>query len=301
MSHDNHDSHDSQSSQSSGDQPQPAADAPAMGGENGPALPTGLQMQTIGIVHSCYKEKFGIPRQPGLAQSATAVLELVGDCASMDAVRGLQGCSHVWVLFLFSEHLHRGWTPLVRPPRSKGGKMGVFATRSTFRPNPIGMSVVRLERIEVRRGKPLLHLRGADILDGTPVIDIKPYLPYADSVPEASNSYAPDGQLLELAVEFSAAALSRLQQHPDAEGLERLITEVLRCDPRPTQHRGKRADHHSGEDKGGTRARSYGTLLDNVNVRWRITDRAIEVLAIEVLSTDVRASEQVSIEADSNH
>ncbi|MEH6823097.1 MAG: tRNA (N6-threonylcarbamoyladenosine(37)-N6)-methyltransferase TrmO [Motiliproteus sp.] len=228
-----------------------------------------FQCQPIGQVHSCFKEKFGIPRQPGLAKTALAELELVGDYALMDAVRGLDRCSHIWVLFLFSEHLERGWTPLVRPPRSQGGKMGVFATRATFRPNPIGMSVVKLDRIENRNGTPILHLSGIDILDGTPVIDIKPYLPYADSLDDAHYDYAADGQKQSLTVSFSEPAQLRLSNHKDPAALRQLITDLLSCDPRPT-HRRKPDDD-----------RIYGMQLDNYNVRWRINNDSIDVIAID--------------------
>ncbi len=256
--------------------------------------PTSLnfQFKPIGRVRSCFKEKFGIPRQPGLATTALAELELSGDYADMDAVRGLEQCSHIWVLFLFSEHLDRGWTPLVRPPRSQGAKMGVFATRATFRPNPIGMSAVKLERVESRNGKPVLHLSGIDILDGTPVIDIKPYLPYADSLPDAHYAYAVDGQKQQLAVHFSEQAQQMLSTPPDqgpheeaepalpllsnplpgdasAEGFRQLVEDVLSCDPRPS-HRRKAND-----------ARIYGTLLNGFNVRWQINDNGVDVITIE--------------------
>lgn len=232
---------------------------------------TAFQCQPIGLVHSCFKEKFGIPRQPGLALTARAELELIGDYARMDAVRGLDRCSHIWVLFLFSEHLDRGWTPLVRPPRSQGGKMGVFATRATFRPNPIGMSVVKLDRIEDRSGTPILHLSGIDILDGTPVIDIKPYLPYADSLPDARYDYATDSQKKCLAVHFSEPAQQMLSNHPDQEAFRQLIEDLLSCDPRPT-HRRKPDDQ-----------RIYGIRLEHYNVRWRINNDSIDVIAIELL------------------
>ncbi|MEH6473741.1 MAG: tRNA (N6-threonylcarbamoyladenosine(37)-N6)-methyltransferase TrmO [Halopseudomonas sp.] len=232
----------------------------------------------IGQVHSCFKEKFGIPRQPGLAQTAQAELELTGDCANMDAVRGLDQCSHIWVLFLFSEHLDRGWTPLVRPPRSKGGKMGVFATRATFRPNPIGMSVVKLDRIENRNGTPVLHLSGIDILDGTPVVDIKPYLPYSDSLPDAQYDYASDGQKQSLTVNFSEPAQQTLSNHPNPEAFQQLIEDVLSCDPRPT-HRRKANDE-----------RIYGTLLEQFNVRWMIHLDSIDVLAIDDTQIDSNTS-----------
>ena len=233
-----------------------------------------LTVHTIGKLHSCFKEKFGIPRQPGLATAATAVLELSGEYASMNAVRGLEDCTHIWVLFLFSEHLDRGWTPLVRPPRSQGGKMGVFATRSTFRPNPIGMSAVKLERIEEVAGKPLLHLSGVDILDGTPVIDIKPYLPYSDSLAEAHNEYAPDKQELSLPLDFSELAESQLRQQGNPGLFRQLIEQVLRSDPRPAHLRNKKPE------------RSYGTLLHNCNVRWKIAKDRIEVMAIEAAESE---------------
>ncbi|MFT6916714.1 MAG: tRNA-Thr(GGU) m(6)t(6)A37 methyltransferase TsaA [Motiliproteus sp.] len=235
-----------------------------------------FQCQSIGTVHSCFKEKFGIPRQPGLAATARAELELTGDYACMDAVRGLDHCSHIWVLFLFSEHLDRGWTPLVRPPRSQGGKMGVFATRATFRPNPIGMSVVKLERIENRDGTPILHLSGIDILDGSPVIDIKPYLPYADSLPDAHYDYATDSQKTCLAIHFSESAEQMLSLHPDRHALQQLIEDLLSCDPRPT-HRRKPDDE-----------RIYGIRLDHYNVRWRINNDSIDVIAIETLPTQTQ-------------
>ena len=279
-------------------------------------------IDTIGTVHSCFKEKFGIPRQPGLATAATAVLELTGEYASMEAVRGLDQCSHIWVIFLFSEHLDRGWTPLVRPPRSEGSKMGVFATRSTFRPNPIGMSAVKLEHIEEKSGKPLLHLSGIDILDGTPVIDIKPYLPYSDSLADAHNHYAPASQVLSLPVQFSEQAQRVLSKQSSPEKLKRLIEQVLLGDPRPVHHRNRKPntdaarpdiseDGRRGSDTTDLKvtefnttaaktagnkttianrtekeARSYGTLLDNFNVRWRITETAVEVLNIEALTIE---------------
>lgn len=231
------------------------------------ATPEAISFAPIGIVHSCFKEKFGIPRQPGLATAACAELELLGDCADRDAVRGLEQSSHIWVLFLFSEHLQRGWTPLVRPPRSQGRKMGVFATRSTFRPNPIGMSVVRLEGIEERDGKPVLLLSGVDMLDGTPVIDIKPYLPWADNLPDAENTYAPEPPA-DLPVIFTDVARQQLLAYPAT--FATLIVQVLAADPRPV-HLHKHPD------------REYGIQLDMANVRWRFNEQHIEVIAIEKL------------------
>ncbi len=229
-----------------------------------------FNVEPIGIIHSCFREKFGIPRQPGLAGAARAELELLGECATFDAVRGLEECSHLWILFLFSEHLNRGWTPLVRPPRSHGAKRGVFATRSTFRPNPIGQSAVRLLAIKDVAGKPRLILQGADILDGTPVIDIKPYLPYADSIGDATYPYAPDAPRLTLPVTYSPAAqaslFANLQRLPE---LQALIEDVVLCDPRPVHHH-----KQSGE-------REYGVRLHDLNVRWHYHADQVQINAIE--------------------
>lgn len=231
-------------------------------------------MLPVGVVRSCFKEKFGIPRQPGLASAATAELQLQGEFAHPDCVRGLEECSHIWLLFLFSEHLQRGWTALVRPPRSGGKKRGVFATRSTFRPNPIGQSVVKLERVEIRNGDAVLHLSGVDLLDGTPVLDIKPYLPYADMVAEASYPYASDSQQLQLPVQFAGAAEAQLSAHPLGPQLRQLIIEVLRCDPRPTF---RRKDNDE---------RQYGVTLMDRNVRWRMQAEQIVVDDMEPLQAD---------------
>lgn len=232
-----------------------------------------IEIEPIGVIRSCYPEKFGIPRQPGIATAAKATLELLGDYGHPDTVRGLEHCSHLWLLFLFSEHLDRGWTPLVRPPRSAGGKMGVFATRSTFRPNPIGLSVVKLDQVEIKNNQAILHLSGVDILDGTPIIDIKPYLPYADSISAAHNDYAPAFEPLDRPVHYSEAAHEVLAHRPDRDYLQTLIEQVLRCDPRPTHHRQGDSEH------------SYGIRLEDVNIRWRLSAEAILVDNIETIGT----------------
>ncbi len=144
----------------------------------------------IGIVRSCFREKFGIPRQPGLAPAARATLELLPPHNQPAAVRGLEDFSHVWLVFVFHGVPASRWQPTVRPPRLGGNRrLGVFATRSPFRPNPIGLSVVALDRIVTGQGRVALHLSGVDVLDGTPVLDIKPYLPYADRVPDRDRRF----------------------------------------------------------------------------------------------------------------
>lgn len=187
-------------------------------------------MQPIGVVHSPFKEKFGIPRQPGLAPLAQADLELFSPYDSPDAVEGLEGCSHLWVVFLFHRG-HAGWSPKVRPPRLGGNrKVGVFATRSPRRPNPIGLSVVRL--LECRPGR--LRLAGVDLLDQTPVLDLKPYVPYVDRVDDASNALAQDPPE-PLRVEFSDEAQRSCLARTQSLGLplDQLVVQLLSQDPRP--------------------------------------------------------------------
>lgn len=212
----------------------------------------------IGIIHSCFKEKFGIPRQPGLAPLATAELELLPPYNDPSALDGLEGASHIWVQFVFHANSRNEWKPKVKPPRLGGNKsLGVFATRSPTRPAPIGLSVVKLERIVARDGKLLLQLSGIDLLDGTPVLDIKPYVPYVDLVPEATNRFAGTRPEL-IAVEFSAETAAfcaeyRLKTHID---LASLVRQILQQDPRP--------QYQQPEPE-----RIYGMNLLDLNVQWR--------------------------------
>ena len=163
-----------------------------------------FSFEPVGVIHSCFKEKFGIPRQPGLAPDARAVLELLPPYNRAEAVRGLEGFSHVWLSFIFHACLGEPWKPTVRPPRLGGNRrLGVFATRSTHRPNPIGLSAVELEKIEAAPGRVLLHLKGVDLLDGTPVLDIKPYLPYSDNIPGALGGFAPEMPAAPFEVSFA--------------------------------------------------------------------------------------------------
>jgi len=150
-----------------------------------------LDFKPIGYIASCYQEKFGIPRQPGLVPSKSQ-LTLI-DTFNEESIRGLEGFSHVWLQFLFHETHAQGWKSLVRPPRLGGNKkVGVFASRSTFRPNSIGLSVVELDKIEIKKSKVVLHLLGCDLLNNTPILDIKPYLPYADAIPHAKGGFTQD-------------------------------------------------------------------------------------------------------------
>lgn len=215
-----------------------------------------FQIEPIGVIHSPYKEKFAVPRQPGLVPSARATLVLCGDANTPESIRGIEQFSHLWLLFLFDQNLSAGWRPTVRPPRLGGNdRIGVFASRATFRPNGIGMSAIRLIGVRHEKGQVLLDLAGVDLVDGTPVIDIKPYIPYSDSVPDASGGFAAETPEL-LPVEFTPAALAQLDGE-DAAYQQAVIEEVLAQDPRPAYKKGKTDD------------KRYGVLLFDYNVLFR--------------------------------
>lgn len=227
----------------------------------------------VGIVRSCFREKFGIPRQPGLAPAARATLELLSPYNQPAAVRGLEGFSHIWLVFAFHGIPAGHWQPTVRPPRLGGHqRVGVFASRSPFRPNPIGLSVVRLERIAIDRGKVILHLSGIDLLDETPVLDIKPYLPYVDCIPTAIGGFAPEAPAAERVVEFSPAATAFCTAWPIGD-LRELISQILRQDPRPAYEAAV-----SGPQQ-------YGMKLYDVDVRWQMRDEVAYVTEIVPVET----------------
>ncbi len=210
-------------------------------------------VRPVGILRSCFKEKFAIPRQPQLAPAARGVLELLPPFDDGAAVAGLEQVSHVWLLFLFHQALEDSPRLKVRPPRLGGNRaLGVFATRATHRPNGIGQSVVKLERVEAGR----LHLSGIDLLDGTPVLDIKPYVPYADIVPEARNAIA-DAAPPAIAVDWEDTALeqARAQALRLDEPVIELIEQCLAQDPRPAYQT-------------PTPERRYGVRFWDLQVRW---------------------------------
>lgn len=219
-----------------------------------------FQLRPIGLIHSPFKEKFGVPRQPGIATAAKAELQLLPPYDREEALEGLEGFSHLWILFYFHVTAERGWRPTVRPPRLGGNaRVGVFASRSTHRPNPIGLSAVRLEGWGRENGRLLLRLRGADLVDGTPVLDIKPYLPYADSIPQARGGFAEQAPAARLRVVYTEPALAAVQARSAAyPELKTLIEQVLAADPRPA-YRQRRAS-----------ARQYGMRLLDFDLRWRV-------------------------------
>ena len=230
-----------------------------------------FHFETIGIVHSPYREKFGIPRQPGLSKAAEASLELLPPYNRPEAVKGLEGFSHIWIAFVFHGVKREEWRPTVRPPRLGGNlRIGVFASRSTHRPNPLGLSVVELSRIETAEGKVVLHLKGADLLDGTPVLDIKPYIPYVDSIPEAVAGFADEAPQQRLNIRFSEAAKQSCQQLAERyPRLQSLISETIALDPRPAY-----------QAMSGQR-REYGVSLYELNIRFAVEGTEAEVIAIE--------------------
>ena len=228
----------------------------------------------VGKISSCFKEKFTIPRQPGLVPAATAELILQDPYSMPEIVRGLEGFSHIWIIFAFHAIPIGQWKPTVRPPRLGGNKrFGVFATRSTHRPNPIGLSVVKLSGIQVTEGRVSLKLDGCDLLDGTPVLDIKPYLPYADSVSEATGGFAgtvPDAQFT-VCFTLQAARECELASIRLEDNIEVLIRQLLALDPRPSYQSGKQGD------------RIYATHLCDFNLRWRyLADNVVEVIELSI-------------------
>lgn len=233
-----------------------------------------IRLSPIGIVNSPYKEKFAIPRQPGLVNAAKGTVRLLGDANNRDSVRALKQFSHIWLLFIFHGTQEQGWKSLVRPPRLGGNKkVGVLATRSTFRPNPIGLSVVKLDEIEVIDQDVILHISGMDLLDQTPIVDIKPYVPYSDSIPSASAGFVQTQPQINLSVKFSKQAQLALtgleKEYPE---LSLLIEQVLAQDPRPAYKKNK------------TDEKVYGMSLYKLNIQWKMLDSEnIEVIQITTL------------------
>lgn len=226
-------------------------------------------IQTIGVVRSCFVEKFATPRQPGLAPSARAEIELIEPYNRAEMVKGLEGFSHAWIQFLFHETLVEGWKQTVRPPRLGGRRrMGVFATRSPHRPNHLGLSAVRLLGIRSDNNRVVLDVGGVDLLDGTPVVDIKPYLISVDCLPEASVGWLSE-DFIKMEVEFSdeSAAFCRKYRRRTGRRLAELIGEILEQDPRPASQRDRKHD--------------FGMTLWGVNVRWRVENNVCLVTVCE--------------------
>ncbi|EPC03013.1 hypothetical protein L861_22135 [Litchfieldella anticariensis FP35 = DSM 16096] len=236
--------------------------------------PSSFTLDAIGRIESDYPDKFGIPRQPGLVRASRARLVLLPPYDDPLTVRALEDFSHLWLTFVFHRSPTR-WTPLVRPPRLGGNaKVGVFASRSTHRPNRLGLSLVELTGIDTSKGV-RLGLRGHDLLDGTPVLDIKPYLPWAESLPEARTGFAPEAPP-QRPVVFTSEVEAMLAARSDGDSLRELITQVLAQDPRPAY-------------RNGVEDRRYGLRLRDVDVRFRAeADASGEIILRVVEVVNVR-------------
>jgi tRNA-Thr(GGU) m(6)t(6)A37 methyltransferase TsaA len=215
-------------------------------------------MKVIAHIQTDFKDKFGIPRQSGRVPSLLGRIVFEEEYRNPDALRGIEGFSHLWLIFDFSKSHREDWSPTVRPPRLGGNtRIGVFASRSPFRPNPVGLSVVKLERVE----KGELIVSGVDLLDGTPIYDIKPYLPFADSIPDAVGGYADDFEDYKLEVEFPEDLLHRLPQDKRQAAID-----CLAQDPRPAYQ----------EDE-----RRYSMAFAGYDIRFFVKENRLTVLEVE--------------------
>ena len=223
-----------------------------------------LTMNIIANIHSDFPTKFGIPRQSGLVEELTANIVFTPDYRVPEAVRGLEDFSHIWLIWQFSKAVREHWSPTVRPPRLGGNtRMGVFATRSPFRPNAIGLSCVRLLKVEPNTPEgPVLTVAGADLMDGTPILDIKPYIPYADCQMEATGGFTDTAGDFLLKVEFPPELLSMVP-----EDRREALIGVLRHDPRPSYQRKPE--------------RVYGMEFAGVNVRFKVAEDTLLVVDCE--------------------
>ncbi len=224
----------------------------------------GLSMKIIAHIHSDFREKFGIPRQSGLVEELEAVIVFEPEYRNLDALRGLDQFSHIWLIWQFSECVRKEWSPTVRPPRLGGNeRVGVFATRSPFRPNGIGLSSVRLCRIEkTRELGPVIHVAGADLMDGTPIFDIKPYLPYVDSHPEACGGFAEKTKGYHIPIDFPKELLEQVPKDK-----RKALCGVLAGDPRPA--------YQQDPD------RVYGMSFAGYEIRFQVSEGILTVLDVQ--------------------
>mgnify|MGYP002624718562 CR=1 FL=1 len=221
------------------------------------------QIAPIAHIENDFETKFGIPRQAGLVQELKGKIIFEEPFRNAEALRGIESYSHLWLIWLFSENLREAWRPTVRPPRLGGNtRLGVFATRSPFRPNALGLSCVRLDGVEEdKKQGPVLLVSGADLMNGTPVFDIKPYLPYADCIPEAREGFAARPEnTLEVVFENSS-------EEDIPAGKREALKAVLACDPRPRYQ-------HDPE-------RIYGMDFAGMNVHFRVKENRLTVLEVK--------------------
>ena len=223
-----------------------------------------VNIQVIARMRSDFATKFGIPRQSGLVQELRSTIVFEPEFRNPDALRGIEDFSHLWIIWQFSEAVRTGWSPTVRPPRLGGNtRMGVFATRSPFRPNNLGLSSVKLLGVEhTQEYGTVLHVGGADLMDGTPIFDIKPYIPYGDCHPEATGGFTDTAGEFLLQVDFPPALCNILPQDKQAAAIG-----VLSHDPRPSYQR--KPD------------RVYGITFAGFNIRFTVKDDTLTVIAVD--------------------
>lgn len=225
-------------------------------------MPETVPMTPIAHIRSPFETKFGVPRQSGLVPELTAEIVFTPPYRNPDALRGIEGFDYIWLLWHFSAARQEGWSPTVRPPRLGGNaRLGVFATRSPFRPNPIGLSCVRLLGVSHDSRGPVLRVAGADLMDGTPIFDIKPYLPYADAHPEAAGGFTAEVSRRQLEVEIPAALLAQIPEASRAA-----LTGVLAQDPRPSYQ--------------SDPSRIYGMRFAGLEVRFTVDGDRLRVEAV---------------------
>lgn len=220
------------------------------------------ELKIIAHIHTDFPEKFGVPRQSGLVKELTGRIVFVPEYRNPDALRGIEGYDYLWLLWKFEGVEREKWSPTVRPPRLGGEThMGVFATRSPFRPNPIGLSSVKLERVEQGAEGPVLVVSGIDLRDNTPIYDIKPYLPYVDSHPQARGGFAEEKADYALKVEFPESLLEKIPKQK-----RKAIIEVLKQDPRPAYH----------DDQN----RKYGVAFAGFDIRFFVAEGVLTVFEV---------------------
>ena len=229
-----------------------------------PKLPLqGAGGPVIARIRTDFPTKFGIPRQSGLVKELQGRIVFEPEYRNPEAVRGLEDFSHVWLIWEFSESKRDGWSPTVRPPKLGGNiRKGVFATRSPFRPNPIGLSAVKLEKVEIHPELgPVLHVSGADLMDGTPIYDIKPYIPYADCIPDAKGGFTreTDNSLLEVIFPENLLEIIPFEK-------QKAVMQILAFDPRPS---------YQEDDE-----RIYGVEFAGFDIRFRVKGRVINVVEV---------------------
>lgn len=229
-----------------------------------PTAPEEMTLKVIAHIHTAFPTKFGIPRQSGLVDELRGEVIFTPEYRNADAVRGLEDFSHIWLVWQFSGAVRDSWSPTVRPPRLGGNtRMGVFATRSPFRPNPLGLSSVQLEAIEHRPDVgPVLIVRGADLMDGTPIYDIKPYIPYADCHPDAAAGFTAQTQFRHLTMVCDAGLWARVPADQQAA-----LQGVLENDPRPSYQ-------HDPE-------RVYGMEFGGLEVHFKVDGEVLTVTGID--------------------